>query len=76
MDCFRRPPIDDLRKATTDNFLMGLEEIGAIATSKSIALLGSHEEYKELFKNAVLETQQGVSLGLDAIVAVGRKPTK
>lgn len=54
---------------------MALEEIGAIAASKSTELLGSHEEFRELFRNAVLETQQGVSIGMDMVVVVGRKPT-
>lgn len=56
--------------------MMGLDEVIAMAASGSIALLCSHEEFRESFKNAVLETQQGVSLGSDMIVAVGRKPTK
>lgn len=75
VDSFRLPPIDDLRKASTDNYMVGLEEIGAIATDKSTALLGSHKEFRVLLANAVQEAQQGVSLGIDMVVAVGRKPT-
>ena len=75
VDSFRLPPIDDLRKAYTDNYMVGMEELGAIATDKSAALLGSHEEFQELPKKAVQETQQGVSLEIDMVVAVGRKPT-
>ena len=55
--------------------MVAFEEIGAIAASKSTELLGSHEEFRELFRKAVLETQQGVSLGLDMVEVVGRKPT-
>ena len=55
--------------------MVGMEEIGAIATDKSTALLGSHEEFRELLTNAVQEAQQGVSLGINTFVAVGRKPT-
>ena len=76
VDSFRHPLIDELRKASTDQLMMALEEIGAIAAGKSAPLLGSHEEFRELFKNAVVETQQGVSVGMDMVVAVGRKPIK
>ncbi|CAF9937756.1 hypothetical protein IMSHALPRED_000534 [Imshaugia aleurites] len=75
VDSLRLPPIDDLRKATTDNFMVGFEEIGGIAAGKSSELLGSHEEFRELFRKAIEETQQGVSLGLDMVEVVGRKPT-
>ena len=40
------------------------------------ALLGSQEDYRELLKNAVRETERGVSFGVDMVVVVGRKPTK
>ena len=53
-----------------------LEEVVTIAASKSIALLVSHDKFRELFKSASLETQQGVSMGLDMVVTVGRNPTK
>lgn len=55
--------------------MVALEDIGAIATDKSTALLGSHEDFRELFTNAAHEAQQGVSLGMDMVVAVGRKTT-
>lgn len=54
--------------------MLGMEEIGVIAASKSSELPGSQAQVHALFKNAVQETQQGVSLGTDMIVAVGRKP--
>lgn len=34
-----------------------------------------HKEFRELLTNAVQEVQQGVSLGIDMVVAVGKKPT-
>lgn len=55
--------------------MMALEEVGAIATDKSTTLLGSHKEFRELLTNAVQEVQQGVSLGIDMVVAVGKKTT-
>ena len=55
--------------------MLGLEEIGANAADQSVPVLESHEEFRELFKNATQETQQGVSLGVDMVVAVGRKPS-
>ena len=55
--------------------MLGIEEIGAIAAEKSSALLGSHEEFQELLKNAVQENQQGVSLEIDMVMVVGRKAT-
>ena len=53
--------------------MLGIEEIGANAAERSSALLGSHEEFRELLKNAVQENQQGVSLEIDMVVVVGRK---
>ena len=74
VDTFRLRPVDALRKISTDNYMMGMEEIGVIAASKSREMPGAQAQLHELFKNAVQETQQGVSLGTDMIVAVGRKP--
>lgn len=67
------PPINDICKASTDNYISDIEEIGAIAAGKSSASVGSHEEFRELLKNAVQENQQGVSLEIDMVVVVGRK---
>lgn len=74
IDSFRLPISDELRKASTDNFVVALEGIGAIAAGKDSTLLGSHEDFRTLFKKAVLETQDGVTISMDMIVAVGRKP--
>ena len=56
--------------------MLGIEEIGTIAAGKSNALTGSREEFRELLKNAVQENQRGVSLGIDMVVVVGRKPIR
>lgn len=69
-DSSRFSPIDDLRKAWTDNTMMGMEEVGANA---SAALQGSEIDFRELLRDAVQETQQGVSFGVDMVVTVGRK---
>ena len=53
--------------------MLGIEEIGAIAAEKSSAFVGSHEEFRELLKNAVRENQRGVSLEIEMVVVVGRK---
>ena len=75
VDSFRLPISDELRKASTDNFVVALEGIGAIAAGKDSTLLGSHEDFRVLFRKAVLETQAGVTISMDMIVAVGKKPT-
>ena len=53
--------------------MLGIEKIGAIAAEKSSALVGSHEEFRELLKNAVLQNQQEFSLEIDMAVVAGRK---
>ena len=74
VDPFRLPISDELRKASTDNFVMALEGIGALTAGKNSALLGTHEEFRMLFGKAVRETQDGVTISMDMVVAVGRKP--
>jgi len=74
IDSFRLPITDNLRRASTDNFIMALEEIGAIASAKNVDLLGTSEDFKALWQRAVTETEKGVSVGMDMVVIVGRKP--
>lgn len=74
VDSSRLPIGDELRKASTDNFVVALEGIGAIVAGKDSALLVSYEESKTLFKKAVLETQDGVTISMDMIMAGGTKP--
>lgn len=73
VDSSRLPIGDELRKASTDNFVVALEGIGAIVAGKDSALLVSYEESKTLFKKAVLETQDGVTISMDMIMAGGTK---
>lgn len=74
VDAFRLPISDELRKASTDNFVVALEGIGAVAAGKDGALLGTHEAFRTLFGKAVRETQDWVTISMDMVVAVGRKP--
>ncbi|KAL9117422.1 MAG: hypothetical protein Q9187_006041 [Circinaria calcarea] len=75
LDSSRLPISNDLRKASTDDWLSGLEDIGYVVTSRGgIANpLGTLKEFRELFNKMVKETQQGVSISMDMIVVVGRK---
>ena len=74
VDSSRLPISDELRKASTDNLVVALEGIGAIVAGKDSALLVSYEESKTLFKKAVLETQDGVTISMDMIMAGCTKP--
>ncbi|KAI9878275.1 MAG: hypothetical protein M1830_001375 [Pleopsidium flavum] len=74
IDSFRLPVTDNLRRASTDNFIMALEEIGAIASAINVDLLGTSEEFKAFWKRAVMETEKGVSIGMEMIAIAGRKP--
>ena len=74
VDAFRLPISDELRKASTDNFVLALEGIGAVAAGKDGALLGTHKAFRTLFGKAVRETRDGVTISMDMVVAVGRKP--
>lgn len=73
VDSSRLPISDELRKASTDNFVVALEGIGAIVAGKDSALLVSYEESKTLFNKAVLETQDGVTISMDMVMAGGTK---
>jgi len=73
IESFRLPLSDNLRRASTDNFIMALEEIGAIASAKDVELLGTWDDYRALWKRALMETERGVSIGMDMVVIVGRK---
>ncbi len=52
---------------------MALEEIGAIASAKDVELLGTWDDYRALWQRALMETERGVSIGMDMVVIVGRK---
>lgn len=66
---------DLLRKAATDDIMMGLEEVGffIIGREGEAGAQISSEEYSALLKKVEAETQAGVALWLDMLVVVGRK---
>ena len=69
-------PKKELSKAWTDDLLMVYEEIAWSLPEAAKAGEGAkmtRERYRELFANVVKETQQGVSLGMNGVVIVGRK---
>ena len=74
VDSFRLPFSDGQRKASTDNYLTALERVGALAAGKDIKLLGLDEEFRTLFVKVLQKTQSGVSISIEMVVAVGRKP--
>ena len=74
VDSFRLPFSDGQRKASTDNYLTALEGVGVLVASKDITLLGSNEEFRMLFGKVLQETQSGVSISIEMVVAVGRNP--
>jgi hypothetical protein len=54
---------------STDNFLMGLDDLGYVVPEE---ILGPREEYREAFNKAVREARRGVSISMDMVVVVGR----
>ncbi|KAF7856040.1 hypothetical protein EAF04_009996 [Stromatinia cepivora] len=67
VDSFRLPRSDELRHISTDNFLMGLEDLGYVVSEKA---LGNRKEYRQALNKAVLETRKGVSISMDMVVVV------
>lgn len=74
VDKARLPIIDDLRKASTDNFVTALEEIGHVVPERGgkVGELGT-KEFAELFNKAVQEMQRGVSLCMDMVTVLAKK---
>ncbi|KAF7894746.1 uncharacterized protein EAF01_010196 [Botrytis porri] len=66
-DSFRLPCNDILRQMTTDNFLMGLEDLGYVVSDRA---LGERTEYRQAFNKAVLETRERDSVSMDMVVVV------
>lgn len=64
-------------KAWTDHILAVYEEIilslPEAADLKPDALPITREVYRELFKDAIQETQRGVSLSMDTVMLIGKK---
>ncbi|OCK76708.1 hypothetical protein K432DRAFT_335180 [Lepidopterella palustris CBS 459.81] len=72
-DSIRLPISDELRKASTDNFLMGLEDMGKVLTERDERILESKRQFNENFMQALQETGKGVSLHMEMVIVVGRK---
>ncbi|KAJ8070147.1 hypothetical protein OCU04_000539 [Sclerotinia nivalis] len=64
---------DELGHMSTDNFLMGLEDLGYVVSEKA---LGDRKEYRQALNKAVLETRKGVIISMDMVVAVCRLEKK
>ena len=75
LDSFRAPISDDLRKPSTDNFVMALEEIGRLASERAPELLGTPREWEELFHGLIEDVGRGVTVSMDMVVALGRLGT-
>lgn len=70
VESFRLPINNALWHMSTDNFMMGLEDLGFVVSED---VLGPREQYREAFNKAVVETRKGVSISMDMAVVVGRK---
>ena len=75
LDSFRRSMRDDLRKPWTDNFMVALDEVGQLAAERDPGLVGTLEEWQELFRGLVEETARGLTIDIDMVSALGRKET-
>ncbi|KAL9585522.1 MAG: hypothetical protein Q9212_001475 [Teloschistes hypoglaucus] len=74
MEYSRFGPIDWLRKAATDNWLMGLEEVGfTIIGQQGEDLLISAKEYAGLLQHAAAETRDSASIWMDMQVVLARR---
>lgn len=73
LDAFRMPISDDLRKPSTDDLVTGLEEIGRLASNHDPELLGTPEEWNELFNGLIEDVGRGVTISMDMVVALGQK---
>lgn len=70
----RLPPIKDIRKASTDAWMLEIEEVGTAAAGNSSAAMGSLQQFGQLFLFATQDIQKGVSLETDMVVVLGKKP--
>jgi hypothetical protein len=63
----------ELRKTMTDSLLMTLHHVSRIAVRNG-CLVGTDKNWEQLWTNAGEEVEQGVSLTMDMLITVGRKP--
>lgn len=75
MEYSRFGPIDWLRKAATDNWLMALEEVGfTMIGQQGEDFVVSAKEYAGLLQRAAAETRDGASIWVDMQVVVAQRP--
>lgn len=63
----------ELRKTMTDSLLMTLNHVARIAIRDG-CLIGTDKNWEQLWTKAGEEIEQGVSLTMDMLITVGRKP--
>ncbi|KAI9708926.1 MAG: hypothetical protein M1820_003620 [Bogoriella megaspora] len=73
LDRFRLPISDDLRKPSTDIFVIGLEAMGRLAGERDGRLIGTSQSWEQLFHGLIEEVSSGVTISMDMVVALGRK---
>ena len=76
LDSLRLPTTDPFRKSITELSLMAIESARRAASQQDGEAADSYRAFQETFDQAVLETQQGVSIGLDMLIVLGRKPLR
>ncbi|KAF2837800.1 hypothetical protein M501DRAFT_995036 [Patellaria atrata CBS 101060] len=62
-----------LRKPITDDMLMMTESV-VVLTKRDGKLIGTEENFDEIWAHALEEISKGVSLTMDPVVCVGQKP--
>jgi hypothetical protein len=63
----------ELRKTMTDSLLMTLHHVARIAVRNG-RMVGTDKDWEQLWANSGPEVEQGVSLLMDMLITVGRKP--
>ncbi|KAI4240230.1 MAG: hypothetical protein L6R40_005259 [Gallowayella cf. fulva] len=66
-------PKDKIRKATTDNWMMALEETMYVILNRSDEAEKEKRRFQELLGMTVEETKEGVGMWIDWLVVVGTK---
>lgn len=66
-------PKDKVRKASTDNWMMALEETMFVILSRSSETGEAKERFGNLLQKTIEETQAGVGMWIDWLTVVGVK---
>lgn len=72
LDNSRLPISNDLRKPSTDDFVMALEEIGRLASNRDSELVGTPQEWEASFHGLVEEVGRGVTISMDMVAVLGK----